>query len=177
MKLIQSDNYVIKPTVDALTIPQIAEWFQGDVHIATTKLTYMYHMADFNSQFESYDDALKHSKVCEFILKDKNYEPTVDVKEMIQMYKQMQEDESPTLAVYNSAKDALYKFTAYYNNIDFDERDLKGQLVYKPSEVATSLGKIGALMKTYDDMKERVKKEMFATNKTRGDRSINKFER
>jgi len=71
----------------------------------------------------------------------------------------------------------IHVLSEYYKGIDFDERDLKGQPVYKASEVAMSLGKVGAMMKAYDDMKERVKKEIFSTNKTKGDRAINKFER
>lgn len=177
MKLVQIDNYILKPTLDALTIPTIAEWFKTNPDEGIVKLTYVYHMADFNSQYESYDDKLKHSRICEFILHNKEYQPSEDVKELITMYKQMQEEESPTMYLYNSAKDTLYKFAEYYRNIDFEEKDLKGQPVYKASEVAMSLSKVSAMMKAYDEMKERVKKEIFTSNKTKGDRSINKFER
>lgn len=176
MKLVQIENYIVRPTLDALTIPEIAEWFKVPTE-GIRKLTYMYHMADFNSQFESYSDEAKHTKICTLILKDDAFEPDEELMRMVQMYRQEQIDESPTLYLYNNAKEALYKFAEYYKSIDFSEKDLKGQPVYRASEVANSLSKVGAMMKAFDDMKERVKKELFTTNNTKGGRAINKFER
>jgi len=177
MKWVYVDNYIVRPTLDALTIKEIAKWFQDNPDIGITKLTYIYHMCDFNSQYEGYSDDIKHDKICEFIIRDKNFQVDDEIKWLITKYRETQEEESPTLSLYQNAKDVLYKFAEYYKGIDFDERDLKGQPVYKASEVAMSLGKVGAMMKAYDDMKERVKKEIFSTNKTKGDRAINKFER
>ena len=177
MKWVQVDNYILRPTLDALTIPEIAAWFQDNVDLGIRKLTYIYHMCDFNSQYEGYNNDIKHTKICEFILKDPTFQPDDEIKRLMVIYKESQQEESPTLYLYENAKDTLYKFAEYYKGIDFDEKDLKGQPVYKASEVAMSLGKVGAMMKAYDDMKERVKKEIFTTNKTKGDRAINKFER
>jgi hypothetical protein len=136
--------------------------------------TFIYHYCDFQSQFIDYDDnrrreeALHNAGLCEDDV------TIVAVEIAIDKYNKLQD--TRILRLLNSANGAIDKLTDYFDNIDFELRDINDKLMYSPKEIN---GLIQSLDKTYSGQKsleDRVKKELKETARVRGDVKLSAME-
>jgi hypothetical protein len=178
MNLIEIENNIARPTLEAYTFPIVKDWLEVDTSdVVIQKLSFIYHCSDVRSSFEGSDPDKRIETVCKVIIKDDSFIVTPDMLEVIEMYKEIQENNSAALALYRGAVDTIYKTVKYFKAVDYEERDGRGNPVYKVSDVMSALAKTSPILKSLDDMKQKVMMEQFTSQKTRNNRQISNFER
>ena len=135
--------------------------------------TYIYHYADFASQFSDMDEYERHSKALENArLEDKDIDAYV--KDAVKKYNELQDTQ--VLRLLRAAKKAIGHLEGYYTDIDFDERDAASLLVHTPKSVLDSLNGLAKVVVSVETLEEQVKKKMAEKQRARGDADIGSME-
>lgn len=160
MKLFTLANNYPVITPEALMIDSFANiWNRDktkDKSVATKELAYVYFLCDYKSIYNTYPDEIKEEKIIEDIFKNK-YKPDKNVLLAIDKYNELQD--SFNMRFLKSAKSAAEKNMQYFNNVDYSERDVKGNPVYKIKEVQAALKDCSGVIDTLDKLIEKVSKE------------------
>lgn len=99
-----------------------------------------------------------------------------DVKGCIDKLKEFQTEGSVTWRYYTSQVSAIEKLIDFFNNFDLDERNEKGQLIYKPKEITSALSDAEKIMQNLNSLKGKVEQEMFETSKGIASRETGMYE-
>lgn len=180
------DEYLVELNREWIsTIPEFAKIIRDDkgskgdtqarkkLH-AKRVFTFIYHYCDFQSQFVDYgaerrrEEALHNAGLCEDDV------TIVAVEIAIDKYNRLQD--TRILRLLKSANGGIDKLTDYYDNIDFELRDINDKLMYSPKEFQTM---VATLDKTYEGVKSlenRVKKELKEAARVRGDVELSEME-
>lgn len=94
--------------------------------------------------------------------------------EAIIKYRKLQETVS--VRMLRSAKNAAEKLSIYFDNIDFDLLDKFNKPVYSARDVASNLKEIGSIVKSLGILEDQVKKEQSSSGKVRGGVDIGDYE-
>lgn len=171
MKLIQINNNQVELAEGTLLIPEFSElWnkYKEDVTINILKFIYLY--ADFNSPYKEY----KESDRKDVLLKQFNLEYTDELDNLVKVYKDL--TYSFTMKYCDSALNAASKNMGYWDNVDYSEKDAKGNFVYSITEVQRSLGDCLKVVTAIEALKEKIKTEQIGQNKIRGGGEATDFE-
>jgi hypothetical protein len=170
MKLFElTNNYPIIST-EALLIPAFKKIWDRDKtkgkDVATKELAYIYFTNDYKSIYASFPQEIKIEEVNKHLF-GKEYTPDPLVKEAIEVFNRLQDTFNMRFLI--SAKGAAEKTMKYFDNIDYDERDIKGNFVYKVKEITQALKDCAGVLETLDKLIEKVSKEQkLKDSKVRG---------
>ena len=162
-----------------LTIPEFKIIYERDKSkdksVAFNELCYIYHIADYKSIYNNYDDIEKESKVLNDYFKGSNWRPDEIVKEASKRYNELRE--TPSMRLLKATRKALSKVVDYFNTVDLNERDAKGAIVNRIGDLTGSAGNVGKLVESLDKVEEKIKKEQLKESKVRGQADITSYER
>ena len=184
MNLFVIEDGVVKPTQEALVIPAVKFLRDRDKSEKKERATLEYAYVEFfcskkkTNVYAGYiDDAVRSFKIIEGLFKKVTWKPDKAVKKVIDIYLEFQYKASPTLSFYESALVGLQKLQDYYNTIDMTLVTRGGALVNKPSDVARGLSATASLLTEFTSLREKVEQELLSNTKTKGNRTINHFEK
>jgi hypothetical protein len=162
-----------------LTIPEFKEIYDRDTSkdkiIAYIELCYVYHMSDFKSPYNNYDDKDKDHKIRYDYIKDPKWNPDNLILNAISKYKEI--NETPSLKLLKDCRKAIEKVRTYVSTVDMDEVDSKGNKANKITDLSKVISDVGKMVESLDKIEERVKKEELNNTKVRGNKRISDFER
>ncbi len=162
-----------------LTIPEFREIYDRDLTkdkvTAFNELCYCYHMADYKSVYNNYDDGEKHTKILADYFKGGSFGPDQLILDAIEKYRSLQE--TPSMRLLKAARKALNKIIEYFNTVDLSERDGKGAIVNRIGDLTKSASDIGKIVESIDKLEEKIKKEQLRETKIRGQAEISDYER
>lgn len=164
---------------ESLTIPEFRKIYERDEskdkQVAFSELCYIYHMTDYKSIYNNYSDIEKTTKILNDYFKTSNWSPDLIVIEAVCKYRSLQE--TPSMRLLKAARTALSKVITYFETVDLDERDGKGAIVNKITDLTNSTGNIGKIVESLDKIEEKIKKEMLKDSKVRGQVEVSEYER
>lgn len=160
MKLFELVNNQPLITTEALLIPSFKKIWDADKSkdkgVAIKELAYVYLITDYKSIYASFPQDVKIANVVKELFNGK-FTPSKEVKEAIKTYEQLQD--TFNMRFLKSAKAAAEKTMGYFDSIDYEERDVRGNLVYKVKEVTSALKDCAGVIETLDKLIEKVGKE------------------
>lgn len=145
--------------------------------LATKELAFIYFYVDPRSSYtESYtDDKERAEKIANVLGMPNNWSIDSVLQEAIDFYKaEFQEDFD--IKYLNSNVTAAEKTMKYLENVDYDMRDAKGNLLYKPTEVVKVLKESGSILESLKTLREKAFKKINLNINIRGGGSIGMFE-
>jgi hypothetical protein len=182
MDVFHIEQGIVKPTPEILMISPFKEIWARDKTVKKEKALKEFAYIEFfvsykkSNPFCGFPPQDRHRKICETVLHNISYIPDELVKQGMDVYKDWQENASPSLRFYKSVVKANEKLVTFAETIDLNERDVKGSAVYKPNDITSITSKAYENLKTLTLMKEKVEQELFEASKTRSNRTINVFE-
>ena len=170
MKLFELVNQQPLITTEALLIPVFKKIWDSDKSKdkgqAIKELAYVYLTTDYKSIYSSFPTDIKIDTVKKDLFGGK-YTPSKDVEEAIRKYEELQD--TFNMRFLKSARAAAEKTMGYFETIDYSERDIKGNVVYKVKEVTGALKDCAGIIETLDKLVEKVSKEQkLKESRTRG---------
>ena len=173
MNLFHLEDKKIKITPETLLIPHFKILWDRDKSkdkaIAMAELSYIYFMSDYKSFYLAYPESDRTAQIKHDILKDKDYKPDDTVKLAITKYKELQN--TPSLRMLIGARHAQEIITEYYNSLKLDGMDAKSV-----QPISASLEKLGKIAESIDKLEDKLKREVQTEGRSKGGRTINKFE-
>lgn len=168
MKIFNNINNVITVNPEVLTIPQFSIIWKADKSKdksqAFKEFTYIYHMCDYNSPYSNFPDNKRKETVKLDCLGDKDYNPSKEVKQAIDKYKELQE--TPLQRLLQAVKNKVDDITDYFNTVDITDDNIR--------TVLDAFGKISTTVANFDKLQQAVEKEKDSTNdRVRGGREVN----
>lgn len=179
MNLLTLKNNKVEVSPEALMIPEFKSLWSLDSTStkanALKQLAYVYFLCDYNSVYQSFPKDKRSDKIRQDLGHGNGkIRLRRGCRKAIEKYEELQN--TPSMKFLESARDALEAMTEYFNNIDFNERDSKGNPVYKATEVTRCLKDAGGMIESIQKLKEKVKTEIYEKVMARGKTEINPFE-
>jgi hypothetical protein len=170
MKLFELINQQPIITAEALLIPVFKKIWDMDKSKdkgqAIKELSYIYLTTDYKSIYASFPQDVKIDTVTKDLFKT-DYKPSKEVLEGIEKYKELQD--TFNMRFLKSARNAAEKTMGYFDSIDYEDRDIKGNPIYKVKEVTSALKDCGGIIETLDKLIDKVSKEQkLAESRSRG---------
>ena len=184
MNLFRIENQVVLPYEETLLIfPFVEIWERDMVHnkpMAIKEFTYIEFMCSFlkTNPYIGYPEDIRPEKIRLGIFRDTpDWKPDELVLKGIEVYRDFQKEASPSIRFYEAALKGVEELQNFYLNLDMKKVTKMGLPVNKPSEVARGLSQTAAVLQNLETLKERVQQELFESNRIRGNRTVNPFER
>jgi len=162
------DNDLVLNRIEILLVKEFGDYFTKDRSKDKTKsfavFKYVYLVYDWQSPYftESFEErqnkAFKDSGLLPKDIDEK-------IENLIDIYEELQEIQAPSFKTLKMSLDTLNALNRYFEKIDFNEKDKKGELVHNISTVITSVSKIGDLRTTINKLIEQVKSEVASEKK------------
>ncbi len=170
MRLFKIENDLPVVTAEALLIPEFSALYERDKTKGKSKavreIAYIYFSVDYQSIYLSYTREIREERLSLDFMGDKDYKPDELVLAAMQKYDELQQ--TPTMNFLRAARNAMQSTEDYFNNIDYNLLDFKGQPVYKIKDITSSLGSCSKIKEAIDKLIEAVKKEQSNGDTQRG---------
>ena len=171
--LIMVNNEVI-PNPHVLQIKEFAAIWNSDKskdkEEAKRKLSCIVLFCKSNSIYSRYNPEEREVEVAKDVLGTNKF--SKDITLAIAKYNSFK---TVTELYLESQINAMNKSLDYYNNVDYTERDDKGQPVYKIKEVQSSMKESKGIIATIKDLQEQLKKEQEGESDVRGGVQVGQF--
>ena len=141
---------------------------------ALKEFSYMYFKIDWNSVYQNMPEEDRHETLKEDLDLGETWEPDHLLVQAIKKYEELQE--TPTMRYAKSVRKAFWDMVTYFEHINYSERDVKGQPVYKIQDVTKAMGDSGKLIETVKKLEAIVKKEQLESSRVRSGDELNPFE-
>lgn len=137
---------------------------------AISECKYLYHFADFRSEFSEDNEADRHeASVRAAGLDAETFKTSPELDACIKLYTKLQK--TRMLKTLDVAEETLDKLRDYYSTIDFSEKDPKsGLILHNPKNIMASIADLGNINKKLGELRKLVKAEMKETASLRGDK-------
>lgn len=135
---------------------------------ATREFTYIYLMYDWESPYKNFSDAERHNEsLSDSQLTEKQLEDP-KFKSACTKYQDIQETHMSRLL--RSAYRTIDELRLFYELVNLQERDNEGRPIFNAKQVLDSLGGLGKVLISVEQLEEVVRKQKEANNKAlRGD--------
>lgn len=185
MNIFEVQNGKAVPSTHALLIEPFKTIWEEDTSKGKSesikKFTFIELMCSRkkSNPFIGYSEEQRYSKVAENVYGDELARPTNDklVERAIEVYNELLLNASPSLSYLKAALASAEKLKTMLENVDFSERTNGGAAVYKPADITNALKQTPDVVRTLENLKEKVENELMEEAKTRGSREIGMFER
>lgn len=178
MTLFDIENGKVVLKASSLAIPEFKLIWEKDKTKSKDKaynqLSYIIFLCDvsLSNPYRNYTDEDRNNILKKDFLGGKD--PDEDMLNAIVKYRKLQETVS--VRMLRSAKNAAEKLSIYFDNIDFDLLDKFNKPVYSARDVASNLKEIGSIVKSLGILEDQVKKEQSSSGKVRGGVDIGDYE-
>ncbi len=179
MNLFYLENTNVKVQPHTLLIRQFADVYNRDKSkdksMGVKELAFIYFRSDYKSTYQSLPPDERESVIIEDVFgKESNWVPDQVVLNAVSKYEDLQQ--VPSMRLVKATRSALEELVEYFNNVDFDKRDSKGQPVYKLTEVTKGMGDTARIIESIEKLEEKVRKELQESIKARGGEASGIFE-
>lgn len=176
------ENGIAKPNTETLLVEPFKTIWDRDKSkekdVALKELTFIEFMTSKkrSNPYAGYDDGLRYERLIETM--PPKWEMDKEVESGLIKMREFHEEASPTYQYYLSASRAAEKMRGFFNTFDINERNERnGSPIYKPSDITRALNDTDKVLQNLNSMKEKVEQELFEQTKTRGNKTINPFEK
>lgn len=140
----------------------------GERRLAFQEFTYIYLMYDWDSPYKTFSDSERHNEaVYDASLSEKQLEDD-KFKRACKKYQDMQETHMSRLL--KSAYRTVDELRLFYELVNLQERDGDGRPIFNAKQILDSLGGLGKVITSIEQLEEVVRKQKEATGKAlRGD--------
>lgn len=163
-------NHTIEVTPEALSIKEFKDIWLRDKktkkETAIQELSYVYFMADYMSVYNGYEEEEKERQIQRDVFGEKTWSPDSLVKTAIDKYEKLQA--TPSMRFLKAARRAAQALITYFEEVDFSDRDVKGQPIYKVNDVVRALGDSSKVVDALDKWEKKVQKEQLEETKITG---------
>lgn len=175
MELFDLDQKKIQPKAHTLLIKEFKKiWDRNkDKEFSIKELLFVYYLADYKTVYLSTPPEDRERIIIEDLAL-KNWTPDTDIKNACLKYEHLQKTTS--MRFLKSQMNALEEMITYFNNVDFTERDRKGQPVYKITEITNAMGNSAKLISAIEQLELKVRREISVQDQTRGGSEKSFFE-
>lgn len=168
MNIFQLINNNVVVSAEVLTIPHFNKIWKADKskdkNDAYKQFTYIYHKSDYNSPYSNFPEDKKEEMIKADILGDKNFNPSNEVIEAVEKYKQLQE--TPLQRLLQAVKNKVDDIATYLEGTSIDDDNIK--------TIMDAFGKISTTVSNFDKLQQAVEKEKEQSNtRIRGDKQVN----
>lgn len=185
MILFVIENNIVKPTRESLMIYPFPDIWNRDKtekkDIATKEIAYIEFFCSLlkTNPYAGYTNDLERSnKIIKGVFRDiPDWTPDGLILEGIAAYTDYRDNSSPTIKLFRAALGAMEKLQTYLETVDMTATTKTGALVNKPSDIINALTKLNGLFTSFKELEIKVQQEALESTKTRGNRSINYFEK
>lgn len=178
MNLFHLSKNKIEINPATLTIKEFSELWSRDKSKtkaqAIKEFSYIYFKMDWNSVYQNMPEEDRHETLKEDLDLGETWEPDHLLVQAIKKYEELQE--TPTMRYARSVRKAFWDMVTYFERIDYAERDVKGQPVYKIQDVTKAMGDSGKLIESVKKLEAIVKKEQLESSRVRSGDELNPFE-
>lgn len=189
MRLFVLEAFTVKVDLELRVIKEfrelIAEDKDREKRNATDWCAYIYHMLDYKSPYQMYEEKERHMRVIKDLKLEPTFKPSARLKAALAKYTELQD--TPAVRTLKTTREALQssergikaisrKIDEYLNPDNDDESDGTGEAVKLIGKLLDLAEKLPAVVKTMGDLEERVKQEQAAETKLRGGGSKGHFE-
>lgn len=168
MKVFELINGLPTVTIEAiLTFQYIYDRDTSkDKHRFYQEMEYIYFMCHYKSYYLAYPEEERQGIIIKDYIKIKDWQPDNLVSKAIKKFKELQKTES--LGLLQDAKYAIEQMRGYWRNVDFEEKDSRGALVYNPTVVSKSIADAAKMIETIEKLQDKVEKEMELNTSVKG---------
>jgi hypothetical protein len=176
------EGYKVLINPKALMIPEFSDIWERDHSVgkkkATKELAYVYYMADYKSEYNSYGLS-KDTQLGIDIFQNRNYKPDPYISKAIDKYKVLQE--TPSMRYLLSMRQRVNNIIDYLDTVQIRDKKKDGEEI-KPVNPFITIDKITATMSKIEDTLESIEKwekkvfEEEEDMKIRGGGVVNAFE-
>lgn len=134
--------------------------YRGDKKLKATKeFTFIYHMVDFGSPLRDWNEDEKFKESLRYAELE---ESDIDEKVLIakKHYHSLFLKAARSLRTYKSMLKAVDGMDLYFENLDFTQKDKKGELVNDPISVANTIAKMDNVYTAIKNFEKRVEDEL-----------------
>jgi hypothetical protein len=158
-------------TTECLLIPEFSELYKRDKTKDKSKafkeMCYIYFSTDYKSMYLAYDEDVRQEMIIKDYIGDKKWKPDDAVLKAIEKYKDFQR--TPSIGFLEDCMKAVEATRKYFREVDYSERDHKGNPVYKIKEVTSSLGDCEKILNTLEKLKKKIQiEQQMNDSKARG---------
>lgn len=173
MKLIKIEGAQLEINDSLLLVPEFSKLYNTskDKSIGINLIKVVYLFTDYNSAYKEYSEEDRKKQL------EKDFKVTFneDVTNAINKYKELSNTFS--MKFLDAAINAANQTLTYFNNVDYNAVDLKGNPIYKIKEVTDALKNCMGVITTLESLKIKVYQEQIGSNKVRGGGDISDFEK
>lgn len=143
---------------------------------ASRELALIYHMHTYSSPYSKYAPEFRFEKLQTDIFKD---DPDWKPDKVFRMAedKFIELSDTGTILLLKAGNGAIAKLTDYFDNVDFDEKDTKGQPIYSARELVSNLGNLGKVVEGMQKLRDQVEREVIGEEVNRKSVETNQFSR
>jgi len=162
----------------------------GEIHPAASKIkefedviehedkperifAYLFHMYNVDSSYANYGSDMKAEQIKKDLFGDPDWEANEVIQKAEKKYEEM--TTTPEQKMLEKATDTIYKLIDYFDEYDPKERDDKGKPLWSTKDLIRNFEKLGGVVDTLEDLRERVDKQEGASGDVRGGVPLNKF--
>jgi len=138
-------------------------------------LAYIYHMYSSESPYAEMSPEAKEQEIKKDLFGDVNRKIPKVVQKGEKKYQTL--TTTPEQKLLEKAVKSVYKLMDYLDNFDPIERNADGKLVWSTKDYIRNMEKLGGVVDSLDELRERVKKKDKQKGEVRGDVKINKYNR
>ena len=144
---------------------------------ASKELAYIYNMVNYKSPYVQHfpDEKLRQIKVKLAIFGEEDWESDEVVEAALLKYSELVE--TPLIKMIKAALNSVYQMEQYFKEVDWEDRDHKGAMIYKPADVFQAIKNIPHAVEGLTKLQEQIEQEESASNKTRGNVQLNRYSR
>lgn len=140
---------------------------------AMKELTFIYFYTDYQSPYSSLEEDSKIKEAKYEARLDDNWKIDEDIEAAIKKYESFQETDN--IKLLKAARVGLYKLIDYFKDTELTERDDKGKLVNKASDMSNNIANLAKLVQGLTDLEKQVKREISDGSSIRGSVQVNKY--
>lgn len=184
MKLFEVNDGIVNPIPEVLLIYPYKDIWERDKSpkkvVASIEFAYIEFSCSYKktNPYIDYPEEIRKEKIKEGLIRNlPDWNPDELVLKGIEVYKDFQTKASPSLMFYEAALTGVRKLQAYYTSLDMNKMNKQGTPINKPSDVARGLSLTGSVLSNLESLREKVEQELFDSNRVRGNRNVNPFER
>ena len=151
---------ILTITPEALMIKEFkAVWNKyKDKNKAYEELAFIYWMGYYNSVYDVYTtEKEKVEAIKKDVISDNKWQPTEITKAAIDKFNELQRTFS--MAFLEAAKEGALKIREFYHNVNLNERNKSGGVIWKPADISKAIGDSVHILESLEKWEERIKKE------------------
>lgn len=169
------------PKAEILLIEPFKGMWEKDKKKSVKDFTFaeLYTSKSRSNPYAGYSDSVRVEKLGLDVYGKRNM--TIDkldasVVECIAKLNDIQTEGSVTWRYYTSQLSAIEKLIEFFRTFDLNERNDRGQLIYKPKEITSALADAEKIMQNLTGLRDKVEQEQFDSEKGIAGRETGDYE-